>query len=331
MLVRIFTEAGAESGWGHFSRCLALQQAWRQLGCPVEMLVDGTGDIEALLTRHGGRLCNWRRDYSKLAPADIVVVDSYRSEASLHRYLAERAGLIVFLDDTQRDVYPCGIVLNAALGAEDIPYPARASLRYLLGVRYAPLRQAFWPAEDIRMRPQLSTLLLSFGGSDSRNLTPPLLKMLTERYPALSKIVVVGAGFSNSEAIAAAADNRTTIAFAPDARQMRALMEKADLCIGAGGQTLYELARVGLPTIVVIAADNQWHNARRWEASGFAFIAGPHNIEDLAEHVAAQLRLLEDEKERSRAARAGRRLVDGHGALRVAESCLTEWKERVKL
>lgn len=42
-----------------------------------------------------------------------------------------------------------------------------------------------------------------------------------------------------------------------DAEHMKTLMLESDVAISAGGQTLYELASVGLPTIAIQVVDNQ--------------------------------------------------------------------------
>ena len=47
------------------------------------------------------------------------------------------------------------------------------------------------------------------------------------------------------------------------------LMLKSDICISGGGQTTYELARVGVPTIGICLAENQKNNLMGWKSLGF--------------------------------------------------------------
>ena len=61
-------------------------------------------------------------------------------------------------------------------------------------------------------------------------------------------------------------------------------MLEADIAVSAGGQTLFELARVGTPTAAVCVADNQINNLRGFTKLGFLnnFLRWDEpNLEDL--------------------------------------------------
>ena len=45
-------------------------------------------------------------------------------------------------------------------------------------------------------------------------------------------------------------------------------MLNTDIAISAGGQTLYELAYLGVPTIAIVESDNQKNNVNAWKTSG---------------------------------------------------------------
>ncbi|MDQ7082427.1 MAG: glycosyltransferase [Aquificota bacterium] len=80
---------------------------------------------------------------------------------------------------------------------------------------------------------------------------------------------MIGKGFRNIDEIKASADPNTELIFYPSAEEMKNLMLDADIAISAGGQTLYELARVGVPTIAVAVAENQMWNVSEWQEAGF--------------------------------------------------------------
>ena len=52
-----------------------------------------------------------------------------------------------------------------------------------------------------------------------------------------------------------------------------------DLAISASGQTLYELACIGVPTIAIGIIDNQKNNIKNWINQGFIEYAGCWNDE----------------------------------------------------
>lgn len=50
---------------------------------------------------------------------------------------------------------------------------------------------------------------------------------------------------------------------------MLSLMLKCDIAVTAAGQTTYELARIGLPTIAIGVVENQKFNIDGWLEIGF--------------------------------------------------------------
>jgi spore coat polysaccharide biosynthesis predicted glycosyltransferase SpsG len=99
---------------------------------------------------------------------------------------------------------------------------------------------------------------------------------------------------------------------------MAALTAEADLAIGAGGSSTWERCCLGLPTVLVILADNQRPNAEALEVAGAALTleAGVPRFDD---HLRAALRRLrEDADLRRTMTRAAADLCDGQGAAQVA-------------
>ena len=101
-------------------------------------------------------------------------------------------------------------------------------------------------------------------------------------------------------------------------------MAQADLAISGGGQTLYELAALGLPAVAVCVASTQ-------EANLAALAAAPTLVAlrrpgagetDWGALRDAVHRLAADVDGRARMSAAGRALVDGCGASRAADGIL---------
>jgi spore coat polysaccharide biosynthesis predicted glycosyltransferase SpsG len=99
-----------------------------------------------------------------------------------------------------------------------------------------------------------------------------------------------------------------------DATNMPELMAWADVAVSAGGSTLWELAYMGLPALVLVLADNQLPASRALDAAGIAqWLRAPA---DLPGALAA---LLPDQARRQAMSDAARRMVDGRGVARVLE------------
>jgi spore coat polysaccharide biosynthesis predicted glycosyltransferase SpsG len=109
----------------------------------------------------------------------------------------------------------------------------------------------------------------------------------------------------------------------PSAAEMRDLALEADLAVSAGGGTLYELAWAGCPTVAFELAPNQAPNVRALGRAGVAVSAGAAGAADFLARVTEEVTgLLQSPSHRRALGDAGRALVDGRGAIRIAESLL---------
>jgi spore coat polysaccharide biosynthesis predicted glycosyltransferase SpsG len=99
---------------------------------------------------------------------------------------------------------------------------------------------------------------------------------------------------------------------------MLELMLKTDICISGGGQTIYELARVGVPTIGICFAENQMLNLKNWMKIGFMNFVGWNNEENVFERIKNIIHKM-DYNKRFKMSQVGRKFVNGQGAIRVVE------------
>jgi len=99
---------------------------------------------------------------------------------------------------------------------------------------------------------------------------------------------------------------------------MRDLMDAADLAISAGGQTLYELACRGLPSVAINLIDNQTADIRGFSTRGFAVAAGRWDDVGLLDRVEGCVTEIWQGSAREAASAVGRSLVDGQGGFRLA-------------
>ncbi|MCU0286324.1 MAG: UDP-2,4-diacetamido-2,4,6-trideoxy-beta-L-altropyranose hydrolase [Acidobacteria bacterium] len=321
MEIIILTESGEEIGLGHVTRCLSLAQAFAARKHKIRFIVAGDDSVRDILKNNPCEIFDWKKDEKQLKQAihnvDVVLVDSYRAEEDIYKKISETARVAVYLDDTNRLAYPAGIVVNWSISAQNLDYPDKEDVLYLLGPGYISLRRAFREVPVKEIKETITDVLVTFGGDDSKNLTPVVLRYLAQHYPMLQKHVVVGGDFKNRAEIEAAADNHTNLVFSPDDEGMKKVMMQADIAISSGGQTLYELARVGVPAVVVIVADNQENNVAGWEKTGFIENAGYWQNEHLMDVVAERFQKLSTFEGRRRASAVGHNIVPGSEAERI--------------
>jgi len=258
MKVFIITEGTKNTGFGHITRCLSLYQAFKERGILPEFIINGDNNIEYLLKDVNYQIFNWLDEKSKLfemiKDADIAIIDSYLADISVYNTLSELVKLSVYIDDNKRLNYPKGIVVNGGIYAEELIYPHTNGVTYLFGTKYTPLRKEFWEVPEKKIKEKIESIMVTFGGDDAKNMTPKIMNLLNKEYSALKKNIVIGKAFNNIEEIKKNTDKNTNLIYYPDAEKMKKVMLNSDIAISAGGQTLYELASVGVPAIGVCIA-----------------------------------------------------------------------------
>lgn len=333
MKIIILTEGSSLIGFGHVTRCLSLYQAFHEMDLPVQLIVNGDSSIEPLLLNVDYIILDWINDCDKLyklfTKSDILVIDSYLADSSFYETLSQIVSLLVCIDDNKRISYPEGIIVNGNIYGDKLDYPTVEGVNYLLGCEYTPLRREFWMESDKIIEKSVRSIMITFGGDDLRNLTSPVLESLVKLYPNIIKRVVIGGGFKEVNIIEDVMDDNTELIFYPDANMMRMIMLESDIAVSGGGQTLYELARLGVPVIAVGVALNQTFNLDYWQRTGFISHAGFWDEINLLSNITVKLESLMDMNIRLVKSLIGKKLVDGKGAVRIARYCLNKYYSKL--
>lgn len=326
MKVAILTEGGKGIGFGHVARCGALYQALAEKDAKPELVVNGDDSVRSLIKGKTHKIFNWLKEKDKLSrvmlDAEVIIIDSYLAGPDFYKHLSMLADLAVYIDDNKRINYPKGIVANGNIHAGMLKYPKRDDIFYLLGPRYVPLRKEFWTTPSKCIKKNMESAVITFGGDDSRNLTLKVLKFLVDDHPELIKNVIVGKGFRDVKRLKKLKYRKTNLVYNPDTGLLRDIMAGSDIAICAGGQTLYELAKVGTPAIVIGLADNQLNNIKMWEKAGFIEYAGWWEDARTINNVSKCLNRMKRQDRRKEMVRIGKTLVDGKGARRIVQEIL---------
>jgi len=321
--VVIRADGGQAIGLGHVTRCLALAEELIDRGMTVTFLTR-TPERPVLERMERARCGVERLDGSEEPSAlggraAFVVVDLYGVTPAYQEAIRSAGARLLVVDDVARSPVVADLLLNQNLGVEAATYSVAPHTRVLLGPRYALLRRAFRgatasPAVPIR-------LLVTMGGSDPHNATTRVVEALEDVRGEFALDVVVGPSFVHDAALAAAAGRAShAVAIHRDPPDLAALMGRATLAVSAAGSTCWELAHLGVPAVVLVLADNQAGVAAGLAAAGLAVSVGPVTPFPAGPLAARVEALLADAEARRRMAAAGRTLVDGRGAARVAEA-----------
>ena len=326
LLVR--ADASPRMGTGHVMRCLSLVQGLRPSDGPAMLVaVEITTALEPRLQSAGVGLTRLNivagsaedaeqtAKFAQEINASWIVVDGYQFSADYQRQLKDAGFRVLFMDDYgHAKNYSADLVLNQNLHATADYYVQRdTGTRLLLGTRHTLLRQEFQELKDWQRKipAPASKVLVTLGGADPDNVTSDIVKALGT-LPGVEAVVVVGGSNPHLPKLRSLiANSPKTIQLVVDAQNMPELMQRADVAVAAGGTTSWELAFMGLPTLMLVLADNQ-----RTVADGLsaAQVVRKTTPETVAQDLAG---LLADATARTAMSERGRQLVDGLGTSRV--------------
>jgi UDP-2,4-diacetamido-2,4,6-trideoxy-beta-L-altropyranose hydrolase len=332
MKVSIVTEGFQNTGYGHITRCLSLYQAFEEKKFSPVLFLNGDENSKSFSEGADFKLINWLSHPAQLVSevrnSDVLIIDSYLAGKEYYDNLSKLSKVSLFIDDNLRLEYPEGIVLNGTINAESFPYPKLPGHDYLLGSGYIPVRKEFWNLPPKKFHQGIGSLLVTFGGQDNRNLTPSVIKTLEEKYPDITKNVVIGSGFPGRDELERLSGKNVNILRALDAGQMRELMLSNDIAISAAGQTLYELAAAGTPTIAIVTADNQRNNMNEWRKKGFFIDPIYFNDINLSRKIVDQVEALKSISLRKKLSMIGKENVKGQGSRKTVEFIIGKYCQK---
>lgn len=326
MNVLILTEGGQNKGLGHIARCSSIYNSFKDFNIEPKFIVNGDESTDEFLSDFDFLNLDWinNQDYifDLLNEDDIVIIDSYLASEKFYEEIADKVSLGVYLDDNNRLEYPKGILLNGTILANDLGYSKNVEREDLLGSEYILLRKSFENVDSYKINSKINNILITLGGDDFRNLTPKILDLLDS---SLNKTVIIGNSFKNIDEIKQFADENTELLYNLNDEEMLKTMLKSDVAISSSGQTLYEFACVGVPTIAIGVIDNQINNIENWQKQGFIEFAGFWDDDKLLDNIESNLNYLNDFNLRKDKKDKGNSAVDGKGSKRLIKKILSNY------
>lgn len=314
--------------------------AIEQRGFPVRILPAGPAGASSteapppppasLPPHHAWLGCDWETDAQQTLAAlsdrrpHWLAVDHYALDARWEGVLRPHCERILVLDDLADRPHACDVLLDQNLGrhAQDYAHLVPTHCQLLIGPQYALLRPEFASLREHSLRrrqaPQLQRLLITMGGVDQANATAAVLAALrTCPLPEDCHITVVmgphAPWLAQVQNLAATLPWTTEVQVNVD--NMAQLMADSDVAIGAAGSTSWERCCLGLPTLMLVLAENQRGVAKSLHSAGAAVSLG--DVQGVSNRLASAVSAMLASKKRAAIASAASTLCDGRGAQRL--------------
>ena len=213
-------------------------------------------------------------------PVDWLVVDHYELDARWEEALRPQAQSIMAIDDLADRPHACDLLLDQNLGRTEADYGGllKGNATTLVGPQYALLRPEFAALRSKSLarrqaKPQLQRLLVTMGGVDKDNATGQVLAALHSCcLPSDLRVTVVmgphAPWLAQVQTQASKMPWPTEVLVGVD--NMAQLMANSDMAIGAAGTTSWERCCMGLPSFLLVLAENQLMVAYELEKTGAA-------------------------------------------------------------
>ena len=268
-------DAGSIEGlsFGHLSRCLILaKELKRSADSEVIFLMRdykegiafarssewGLQPIDASLSKkeHDKSVIKFTTDVKP----DCLVVDLPDENPSIYlKHARKNQILTICIDDTAKLSYASDIILNSSILADRKKYgECLPTARFLLGTDYFIMDDYVAKKKGVQKDSPFS-VKITFGGSDPKGLTENVVNTLAEHnWSNVQFTVILGPGFKDKNSvIRASRPLNEKIEIIDNPNDMNKIFLEADLVICAGGRTLYELNKIGVPCVAIATSKNE--------------------------------------------------------------------------
>ena len=249
-----------------------------------------------------------------------IALTDFRCVTDAQLFALSESGLTTYcIDELGGRALRCAAVFNPTVLEHRHQYGRENGPRVFAGPAYFPLAPEYAKrhAKGRAFTGGIRSLVVTMGGVDRSGTTIRVLDALDAWTADVQRHVVLGGAFAwqnEFETYLASAGARWNVHRNPSG--LADLCGEADVAITAGGNTLYELASLGTPAIVLHEDPHEAEQGQAFQERGFGCWVGEGTRFDSTALLTALARL-EGSDVRNVQSAAGRSIVDGGGAGRI--------------
>jgi spore coat polysaccharide biosynthesis predicted glycosyltransferase SpsG/CMP-N-acetylneuraminic acid synthetase len=227
---------------------------------------------------------------------DLVINDFLNTDAEYVRALRAIGAKVINFEDMGSGTAEADLVINA------LYWEPSPKANHRVGPDYFSIREEFLQVPPGRFRPDVQEVLVTFGGVDEADLTSRVLRVIgpeaLRRKIRLS--IVTGTGYGHAAGLAEQIRRTDSplVVQANGTKRMSEYMSRADIAFSSAGRTLFELAMMRVPTIVMACNAREETHPFASSHSGFQYLGRHDQVSD--EMVLSAFRRLLDQSEQRR-------------------------------
>ncbi len=319
----IRVEMGKKIGSGHFFRCLSLAEELKKRGKTVIFLTSneknfyshGRQKFPYLILKEKTENKKIQECKELMSKIKLLIIDLPKNEEEYGKKLQNYN--IVMINDIGKIKIYTKILINGSIVKKFQRYKIKnKTTKFLVGSKYMIIRKEFADErEKIKiLEKSVKNILLTFGGSDEKNITGKILSFLLKTDFQIT--VVLGPTNNNKQKIHKILKNKSNVKLVINPKKVASLFSKQDLVISSTGITIYELACLGIPTIMIPINSAQKESAKEMEKRGFGKILDSKKLN--LKRFEQTCSKFDNRDYRKKMFRLGRKIIDGKGVERIA-------------
>ena len=250
-------DAGADIGYGHFIRSLALADMLREnFNCVFTTLSPTSYQLQEM-----NKVCEYiplvglknqfENFLSLLNGDEIVVLDNYYYDTSFQKQIKEKGCKLICIDDIHTRHFYCDVIFCPD-PCHPADYSAEPFTEIYCGMEWAFLRKPFINNVRLRNSDTIDKVVVALGGADPYGLTDRVLGVLTDK--PLEVSVIAG----DTVVVDPVYQKRVKVDRRVSAEEIVRLFNEADLGIFSASTICNEALACKLPVAAGYYVDNQY-------------------------------------------------------------------------
>ncbi len=321
-MIFFWVEVSQKIGMGHLMETLALSEYFRVKNIPFKYIINSYSPAKELLLAKNIK-CNEYEisqvdEICELIGNDCVIIDHRAVKYATLKKLKQNKIKVIVIDQLCNKKIIADVLINSTLIKDWLIYTFKDnSPKCCFGAKYAILRKEFVKLHKLNkhFRNKQKLVLVTMGGVDRTGATLRVIKALQMIEGPVKKEIILGKGFAHKEQFLHLIDkiNDPDLIYAQSINDLGERMQKADIVISAGGNTVYEMACIGTPGLIL------WEDPHE-NSQGMAF-AEKGTVVNIGNGINTPLSVIRDSiwnllynvEKRKQMSKCGKKLVDAQG------------------
>lgn len=194
----------------------------------------------------------------------IIILDGYQFKSSYQKNIKSLQAKLIYIDDLQEEYMYADVIINHSPNVNVNLYKKEKYTKLYTGLEHVLLRHRFLKESKLEKKPKynISSALITLGGSDEHNITAKILNSLI----AIKKIstinIVIGASYPYKDTLSSETNQSTKqiqLFSNLSELEMLELMNTSDIAFAPCSTTCLELIAINSTIFAGYSASNQKH------------------------------------------------------------------------